>query len=328
MLKGELVNQSFKYWIVRSGLLIALIALLAGCGTAPTAQSQSGTTGDTRAGESSGLDQELLKQVDAQIAAAKAKGTDVTSAQLLRDAAVSLAQQQRYEEANGNLKTAALEVGVLRDAAGASAAAPEPTLAPPAPAGADKQAGRLLLSANFADPNAISGWQRVGPSIPTGTPVWEVQKGVLVQRGVDAVDAAEVQTGLVTGDPAWRDVTVQVDALAQDTREVGLIVRQQGESYYRFRALAVGTGSNTGNLLLEKVVNGQVAQLAAFDGPELGANAWHKLAVSVNGSTIVCSVDGRQVGSAEDSTLAAGRVGVSTLAMSGAHFANLQVFGR
>jgi len=81
-------------------------------------------------------------------------------------------------------------------------------------------------------------------------------------------------------------------------------------------------------LILEKVVGRQVTQLASFDGPELTANAWHTLAVSANGSTITCSVDGRSVGSAEDTSLAAGRAGVSTLAMSGAYFANLQVFGR
>jgi hypothetical protein len=191
---------------------------------------------------------------------------------------------------------------------------------------AHSPSGKSLLAVSFTDASAIKGWERVGPRIPTGTPVWDVQNGALVQLGVDGVDAADEQTGLVTGDPSWRDVTVQVDALAQDTREVGLIVRQQGESYYRFRALAVG--GDSGNLILEKVVDGKVSKLASFDGPELSSNTWHTLALSANGSTLTCSVDGQQVGSAEDGTLAAGRVGVSTLAMSGAHFANLQVSGR
>lgn len=341
------MNLSLNRRIGQAGLLLVLLAGLAGCGAAPIAQSQSGTTADERpaaspsttAGQSAatsssataaaGLDQDLLRQVDAEIAAAKARGTDVTAAQQLRDSAVALAQQQKDEEASGNLKTAALVLGLLRPAGGGPAvAAADQSQELPAPPAPGRPASTPLLNATFADASALSGWQPVGPRIPTGKPVWDIQNGQLVQRGVDGVDAVEVPAGLVTGDPSWTDVTVQVDALAQDTREVGLIVRQQGESYYRFRVLAAGTGTNSGNLILEKVVDGQATQLAAFDGPEISSNTWHTLAVRATGSTISCLVDGREVGSAEDSTLKSGRVGVSTLAMSGAHFANLQVLGR
>ena len=115
--------------------------------------------------------------------------------------------------------------------------------------------------------------------------------------------------------------------MARDTRELGLIVRQQGESYYRFRALVVGTGTNQGNYILERVVNGEVTRLAAFDGGELSSNDWHTLAITARGSALRCYVDGQLVGSAEDTTLATGRAGVSTMAMSGAFFKNLQVIG-
>src|SRR5436305_1056198 len=118
--------------------------------------------------------------------------------------------------------------------------------------------------------------------IACGTARWEIKDGLLVQRGVDGVDAVDEQTGLVTGDASWRNVTVRVSVLAKDTREVGVIVRQNGESYYRFRALAVGTGATSGNLILEKVVDGQVSRLASFDGSELGAGSWHTLAVTAH----------------------------------------------
>lgn len=315
-------------WAARASLLVLLAALLIGCGAATVAQSQSGTTGDERSGESTALDQQLLRQVDAQIAAAKAGGQDVAAAQQLRDSAAQLAQQGSYAEANGNLKSAALQLGVLRAAGGEmaqpAAELPEPRRAPVTAAGA----GPALLSATFGDAAALAGWQPVGPAIPTGKPLWDVQNGMLTQRGVDGVDALDVPTGLVTGDAQWRDVTVQVDALARDTKEVGLIVRQQGESYYRFRALVVGSDADATNLILERVVDGQVTRLAEFAGPELSADAWHTLALSAGGSTITCFVDGRQVGSADDAALASGRVGVSTLAMSGAYFTNLQVYGR
>jgi hypothetical protein len=318
------------HWAGQAAPLLALMVLLVACGSAPVAQSQSGTTGDPRPGESAGIDQELLRQVDAQLAAALAGEQDVAAARQLRDSAVDIARQGRYDEANGNLKSAAMALGVLR-AAGGEATRPgdqpaSPSAPRPAPAAAGE--GPTLLSATFDDAAAIDGWERVGPAIPIGTPLWEIQNGMLAQRGVDGVDAVEEQTGLTTGDPSWRDVTVRVDVLARDTRELGLIVRQHGQSYYRFRALVVGDGSGTGNLILEKVIDGQVTTLAEFDGPELGADTWHTLAVSATGTTITCFVDGRQVGAAEDGALQSGRVGVGTLAMSGAYFANLQVYGR
>jgi hypothetical protein len=320
--------KSMTYWLARVGPALALMALLAGCGTAPTAQSQSGSVGDTRPDENTALDQALLKQVDEQLAAARANGSDVTSAQKVRDSAVSMAQAGNYAEANGNLKLAAQLVGVLRPIGDVPTAAPAPVLAAaPVPASTGDEQGALVLDAKLDSNTNLDTWQRVGPSIPTGTPLWEIKDNMLVQRGVDGIDAVDEQTGLVTGDPAWSNVTVKVNAMARDTRELGLIVRQQGESYYRFRALVVGTGSNQGNYILEKVVNGEVTRLAAFDGGELSSDTWHTLAITARGSALRCYVDGQLIGSAEDTTLAAGRAGVSTMAMSGAFFKNLQVIG-
>jgi hypothetical protein len=320
--------KSMTYWFARVGPALALIALLAGCGAAPAVQSQSGSVGDTRQDETTALDQTLLKQVDDQLAAARANGSDVTSAQKVRDSAVSMAQAGNYAEANGNLKVAAQLLGVLRPIGDVPTAAPAPVIAAaPVPARTGDEQGPLVLNATLDSATNLDTWQRVGPRIPTGTPLWEIQDNMLVQRGVDGIDAVDEQTGLVTGDPAWSNVTVKVNAMARDTRELGLIVRQQGESYYRFRALVVGTGTNQGNYILEKVVNGEVTRLAAFDGSELSSDKWHTLAVTANGSSLRCYVNGQLVGSAEDSTLTAGRVGVSSLAMSGAFFKNLQVNG-
>lgn len=318
-----------SYWIPRAGALLALIALLAACGTAPTAQSQSGTAGDPRPAETSQIDQELLKQVDAQIAAAKARGEDVASAQAVRDSAVSLAQQGSYAEANGNLKLAAQLVGVLRPVDGEPTAAPPPAIAAaPKPAASGDEQGSMLLDATFDSNKPLAGWDLVGP--PTndgGTPLWTVQDGLLTQRGVDGVTTLEQPTGFVTGDPKWSDVTVRVSALARGTRELGVLARQSGESYYRFRALAFGTG-NQGNLILEKVLDGAVTQLATFDGPPLEYDTWYTLALSARGSTLRCYINGKLLGSVDDTSLTSGRAGVTTLAMSGAFFKNLQVIGR
>lgn len=320
--------NALVHWLGRAGLIGALLLVLIGCGSAPTVQGENQSVGDARPNETTGLDQELLRQVDEAIAAAQARGEDVATAQQLRDSAVSVAAAGNAAEANGNLKLAAQLVGVLRPIGDVALPDPNSQQVAPPPAVASVNQGELLLSASFENDAALQRWERIGPDIPTGTPLWEVRDGLLVQRGVDGVDAVDEQTGLVTGEETWQDVTVQASVLARDTREVGLIVRQQGESFYRFRALVIGTGGNNGNYILEKVVDGQVSQIAAFDGAELSANTWHTLSVTVAGSTITASVDGVEVGSAQDSTLKAGRAGVSTLAMSGAYFANVQVTRR
>lgn len=321
--------KSFAYWVPRIGAVLALAAMLAACGTAPTVQSQSGTVGDTRPAENSGLDQELLKQVDQQLAKAKAGGQDVASAQGLRDSAVSLAQKGTYAEANGNLKIAAQLLGVLRPVGNPPAPAPQPPIAnAPAIAPSGDEQGNMVLDTNFASAQNLNAWESLGLENPNDKPVWAIQKGRLTQLGVDGAIAFEELTGLVTGDPKWTDVTVRVNALAQGSRELGLIARQSGKSYYRYRALVVGTGTNQGNHILEKVVDGKVTKLASFDGPELSTDTWHTLALSARGSTISCYLNGKLLGSVQDTSLTAGRAGVSTMAMSGAYFQNFQVIGR
>jgi hypothetical protein len=314
--------------MLRVGAVCALSALLAACGAAPVVQSQSGSAGDARPAEQTSIDQDLLRQVDAKLADARARGDDVSTAQTLRDSAVELAQKGHEAEANGNLKMAAIQLGVLRPVGDAPPPKPAPAInAAPAPAATGDEQGTMLLNATF-DTAGLDQWQRVGPHIPTGTPLWEVRDGMLEQRGVDGIDAVGEQTGLVTGDSAWSDVTVRVNVLARDTKEVGVIVRQQGESYYRFRALVLGAEPNKGNYILEKVIDGQVTRLATFDGPELSSGVWHTLAVTAQGATLRCYIDGKLMGSIEDASLKSGRAGVSTLAMSGAFFENLQVIGR
>lgn len=315
-----------------AGIALLLAALLASCGSAPVAEGQVGTVSDPRPNQASGIDTNLLKQVDAELAKQKAAGANIAAAQTMRDSAVKLAQGGHAEEANGNLKSAAELLGLLRPASGAPAKPIQPAGVPAIPARplvpASEAAGATVLNPSLASADDLKSWQRVGPTTPIGTPEWAAKDGLLMQLGVDGAMQDDTPTGLVTGETSWRDVTVRTAVLVQSSKEVGLIVRQNGESYYRFRVLAIGTGSNSGNLILEKVVDGNVTQLASFDGPELSADTWHTLGLSARGSTITATVDGKPVGSASDTSLTSGRAGVSTLAMGGAFFANVQVIGR
>lgn len=320
-----------SHWIrtcLVAGIAMLLAALLASCGSAPVAEGQVGTVNDPRPNQAVGIDNDLLRQVDAELAKQKAAGADVEAAQNMRDSAVQLAQNGHAEEANGNLKSAAGMLGVLAGGKPQNPLPAVPAIPAREPVPASETDGATVLNADLGSEAALQKWQRVGPQIPFGEPEWAIAKGLLTQRGVNGIEGVDEQTGLVTGDASWRDVTVRTSVLVQGAKEVGLIVRQNGESYYRFRVLALGTGTNSGNLILEKVVDGAATQIGSFDGPELSADTWHTLGLSARGSTITATVDGKPVGSVNDTSLAAGRAGVSTLAMSGAFFANIQVIGR
>lgn len=315
-------------WLGMGIVAIAMGASLSACATAPTAHGQGGSVADERPNQGTTLDQTLLTQVDTAIAAATTRGEDTSTAQTLRDSAVDLASKNLFEEANGNLKTAAALLGVLTTAAGETVPTAAPTAAVPQ-APVVRATDQLLSAPAFNTDADISAWALVGPTSREGTPLWEVRDGTLRQRGIDGVVTSDDQTGLVTGEATWADYTLSAQALGSDTKELGLIARQQnGENYYRFRALLLGTGTNSGNYILEKVVDGTTTQLASFDGAELSAGVWHTLSLTVAGDTLTVAVDGTTLGSATDSTFSAGRAGVSSLAMSGAQFAHLQVVGR
>lgn len=316
-------------WLCSAGLILAIVVGLSGCGVAPVAQSQSGTVADPRPNQQSALDQALLADVDAAITAAKQRGNDVDIAQKLRDSAVDLASKGLYEEANGNLKIAAGQVGVLVGAGGepvpAVADAYKPAQAAPPPVTRANEP--KLLDTSFASLKSLDGWERIGVPTAFGTPLWELRDGMVLQRGVDGTDSSSEHTGLVSGDAAWRDVTVTASALSHHARELGVIVRYSDGKYYRFRAMA-GGDETAGTFILEKVIDGAATQLATFDGTPLTLDTWHTLSLSAEGSTLRAAVDGREVGQAEDNTLGAGRAGIVTRAEDGAYFANVVVTGR
>lgn len=328
-LEANLMEVSMKtrgQWL-GVGLLLALMVALSACGAAPVVQGQSGSVTDERPNEDSALDQALLRDVDAAISAAKTGGQDVSAAQELRDSAVDLASNGHYAEANGNLKTAALTVGTLTGPGGQVVKQADKLPAAPAAQAQPRSAGNSVLSVAFADEAAISNWELVGPKSNNGTPLWESKDGVLRQRGLDGHDGSDDETGLVTGDATWANVTVSVDALGNGNPELGLIVRQQGQNFYRFRALA-GNDTTTDNYVLEKVIDGTATTIGSFDGAALSLLQWHSLSLTANGTSLTAAVDGKTLGSVEDSSLQAGKVGVSTIATDGAYFANLQATRR
>jgi len=138
----------------------------------------------------------------------------------------------------------------------------------------------------------------------------------------------------------WASYVVTVDVMLPRSGSAGLIGRYHavspGHGTYNGYAFDVSTG---GNFTL-KLRNGGTAaattsgqrQVKSASAVELAAGqasfapgTWHTLSLSVSGSTIRASVDGRQVTSLTDSTLTRGIPGIEVGGWYPAYFSNLTV---
>jgi hypothetical protein len=92
------------------------------------------------------------------------------------------------------------------------------------------------------------------------------------------------------------------------------------QNAYFLRATDTGAWS-----ILRNSTNGQLTTLRSGTTAALGTNRWHTLALGFSGSTITATIDGTTVGTASDSTYAAGLVGLGTSQGETAQFDNLSV---
>lgn len=207
--------------------------------------------------------------------------------------------------------------------------APTPTV-PPAPGDglAAPQAANALLVEQFDTAAAINAWRIVDLEAvpPERAAAWGVSEGRLSQnRTVPPLrDPSIHETAAFAGDATWNNYTVSASFFDQDNANVGLIVRRQGDNYYRYRIVR-NDYETTPKHLLEKVVNGEVTIIAALDAPGYGARTWHTITLSVNGSQLSASFDGQPTVSARDATLSSGEIGLYTRAIGGMLFDNVTV---
>ena len=71
--------------------------------------------------------------------------------------------------------------------------------------------------------------------------------------------------------------------------------------------------------------SGNQRTLASGTTSALGTGRWHKLSLTLNGSTLTAAIDGATVGSATDSTWVAGQIGYATGQGVTAQFDNLSI---
>ncbi|MDI6097389.1 cellulose-binding protein [Actinoplanes sp. NEAU-A12] len=156
-----------------------------------------------------------------------------------------------------------------------------------------------LFSANFE--SGAGGWSKSG-----GT--WSV-----VSDGTQVLqqsDTANVRARQFAGDTSWTNYSVQARVKATAFRStsgvVALTARAAGATkMYRLSL----TGGNRVQL---ETMNGSAVTVLGGLSQTISPNTFYTLKLTVSGSTISGSVNGTSVGSATDSTVAAGRIGLLT----------------
>lgn len=202
---------------------------------------------------------------------------------------------------------------------------PTPTVPVP-PSDALKPSGARLLDDSFTSAGTLSRWEFVDDAeIPADKASWLVEDGQLIQdrTGLDKAPNTS-PTMAFTGDPQWTDYTVSTKVYDENNVTFGLVARRQGNSYYRFRINA-DAYPDTPKLVLEKVIDGVATPLVTSDGPGYTQHAWHTASLTVRGTAIQATVDGKVVAEATDSTLASGQVGLYTLKMGYIRFDDFTV---
>jgi pectate lyase len=157
-----------------------------------------------------------------------------------------------------------------------------------------------LFSANFED-NNIGSWSKSG-----GT--WAV-----VSDGSQAVrqsSASSENARLFNGSSSWTAYAVQarVKPLSLGSAgNVALLARASGSTkFYRLALLS-------GNRVELQAVNGSSVTVLGSLSRTVSAGTWYTLAIDVNGTAIRGTIDGTQVGSASNSLVATGRIGLQTV---------------
>ncbi|GAA4639817.1 hypothetical protein GCM10023196_102940 [Actinoallomurus vinaceus] len=116
------------------------------------------------------------------------------------------------------------------------------------------------------------------------------------------------------GDGTWTNYTVSADVMLEQTGSVELLGRYGGRDYwevghidaYYLRVTDAGDWS-----IVRGDTGGGLTTLASGKVAALGPVSWHRLALTFQGDAITAAIDGRQVGTAHDSTYAAGPAGLA-----------------
>lgn len=233
-----------------------------------------------------------------------------------------------------------LAIGMLASAGGTSTRAedappllqmpefpPTPTI-PPAPQSQPiPQSSVVLFSDSFDSKASLANWRIVDvqAALPGEESVWRIAEGHLLQdRTALAYDPSFRDTMAVTGETSWSDYTITTKVYDAANATFGLVARQQGGSFYRFRLFSEATDGDR-KLVLEKVVDGVATELASAGGAGYQRYRWYTIALTVSGSQLTATIDGAPALQATDTTLTSGQAGVTTIAFGAVSFDDVTV---
>jgi hypothetical protein len=131
------------------------------------------------------------------------------------------------------------------------------------------------------------------------------------------------------GDVGWRDVTFAVDGLMERAGWLQLQGRvgTQGQRPSQLNAYFFRV-SNTGAWqIIKSDTTPALTTLASGTTTAPGINTWHRYTLAFTGSQITARVDGRVIGTATDTSYAAGQVGIANSQWIHTQWDNLSVTG-
>jgi hypothetical protein len=208
---------------------------------------------------------------------------------------------------------------------------PEPTPTPFPAAPTLPQASKpVIYEDSFSSPG-LSNWQALAAfALPDAAiPAWRVREGAAEQVGdAHSEDTAE-DALLVLNQPGTGIGNFTMDTYFRSAsgEGIGAVFRMSGGSYYLLRLYGDNPdASDQAELLL--VTPGDRKRLAvssAWHG--FTRNQWQRLTLTVNGGDVSVMVNGTNVLTAKDSTLATGKVGLYAFATGVAKFDNFRVTG-
>ncbi|MFI1092692.1 ricin-type beta-trefoil lectin domain protein [Streptomyces sp. NPDC020917] len=129
------------------------------------------------------------------------------------------------------------------------------------------------------------------------------------------------------GDISWSDYTVSTDTDLTQSGSVELLgrVNDQGRNNNGLNAYHLRV-SNTGAWsILRSDTSWNFTTLASGTVKALGTNAWHNVALTMQGSILTAKIDGRAVGSTNDSTFSQGMAGLGVVGYQTDQFDNFSV---
>lgn len=169
----------------------------------------------------------------------------------------------------------------------------------------------------------LDGWQ----TVQTAPATWGARDGRLQQWGDATGEPVDEPSVLATRNNSLADGRLEAHIYPTGGSPVGLVLRGSDAGYYRLE-LYPNLPNKAPKAILYKLTStggAKVAETPAGTWQGYAYSAWQLVTVDLAGSSIVASVDGKQVLSANDSSFNSGWAGVWTYANTGAQFDNVRI---